>query len=558
MEDMIRKTIRKHVLANAIKYGKASPGNIIGKVFGERPELKQKAADVQNKINDIVEEVNKLSQEELKKELEKIAPELLEKPQEKKKELPKLKHNTGKVVMRFEPSLSGPLHVGHAYVLGLNAIYCKNYNGKLILRLADTNPANIYVDAYEMVPENAAWLTDNGVKEIIIQSSNMEMYYEHALALLKKGHAYVCQCSAESFREKINKMIACPCRGNSVDKNIELWHKMFDGFQEGDAVVRLKTEVDNKNPAMRDFPLFRINDEKHPKTGKKYRVWPLMNFAVAIDDHESSVTHIIRAKDHADNAKRQEYIYKYMGWDIPETMFVGRINFEGLRLSTTETRGKIKEGIFAGWDDPKLAFLPALRKRGFTPKALLRYAHEVGITLTDKKVTKEEFFKMINAFNKEEVDSKANRYFFVWSPVKINIKATPDQDFELDLHPNYKKGGRVFSITEDFYITKDDFGKLKDNKLHRLMDCINFTKQGKEFMFHSFSYAEFKSEGNGMIIHWLPADDATDVEIVTEEGIIKGKAERGVEQVKEGEVVQFERFGFARLDQDGKFYFLHR
>ncbi|MCX6706884.1 MAG: glutamate--tRNA ligase family protein, partial [Candidatus Woesearchaeota archaeon] len=348
MDNKALAIIRKHALLNALNFGKADPGRMFGRVIGEMPEIKNDMNALKKAINETVNEVNKLSKDKVEAELKKDYPEMLEKKEVEKKELHELKGIVkGKqVVMRFAPSPSGPLHIGHSYVLGLNSEYCRLYKGKLILRIEDTNPANIDPYAYTQIPEDAKWLTKGNVSEVVIQSDNIENYYDHALKMIEKGFVYVCTCAAEEFKKTSSKKEECPCRNNKVAENLKRWKMMFDPdeYEEGDAVLRFKTDMAHKNPAMRDFPLMRINDEEHPKTGKEYRVWPLMNFSVACDDHDYGVTHCLRGKDHADNAKRQEYMQRAMGWPVPETLFVGRINFNGMSVSCSETKQLIKEG----------------------------------------------------------------------------------------------------------------------------------------------------------------------------------------------------------------------
>lgn len=554
MADEIKIVIRKYALQNALKYGKAEPGRIMGKVLGERPELRERAKDeILAEIAKIVSEVNKMKKEDIEKELKKIAPELLEAKKEEKKELKELREVGEKVIMRFAPSPSGPMHLGHTYVLGLNSEYCRRYRGKLILRIEDTNSSNIDPIAYDQLPDDANWLTKNNIAEVQIQSDNMDVYYGHALDIIEKGHAYICKCSSEEFKALAEKKAECPHRNQAAGENVRLWHKMFSELKEGEAVMRLKTNMKHKNPAMRDFPLMRINDDEHPRQGKKYRVWPLMNFAVAVDDNESGATHILRAKDHVDNAKRQEFIQHYMGWDVPQTIFVGRINFLDLELSCSATKKRIDEGEFSGWDDIRLPFLMALRRRGYQPEAFIRYDLDVGVTLTDKKVSKDDFFKALNAFNKEVVDPKAHRYFFVENPIEINVEGAKEQSIVLDLHPDNRKGGRNFRTAAKFFISKADLDEMKDGKMYRLMDCLNFRKEGKGFVFHSLDYETYKKEGH-RIIHWLPAEDKkklVKVNVLMDDNTTReGLAEDGLRKVEVGTVVQFERFGFVRLDED--------
>jgi glutamyl-tRNA synthetase len=351
-------------------------------------------------------------------------------------------------------------------------------------------------------------------------------------------------------------MEACPCRGKSKEENFKRWKKMFKGYKQGDAVARMKTDIKDKNPAMRDFPVFRICEAEHPRQGKKYRVWPLMNMAVLCDDIDSGVTHIIRAKDHTDNAKRQEIMFKYLGKEAPEALFVGRINFKGIPVSCSKTRKAIEEGKYTGWEDIRIPFLLPLRKRGYVRGAFLRYAEEVGMSLTDKTVTMEDYFKALNAYNKELIDEQSYRYFFVWDPVKITIKGAPKQNINLDLYPGKKEKGREFETKEEFFISQDDFEALKEDEVYRLMDCLNFVKKGKSFEFHSKDYKVFKESGK-KIIHWIPSDASVKVEVLMADNTVKsGVGELHLKSVKVGQTVQLERFGFCRLEMKEKDSFL--
>ncbi len=561
----MEELIRKYALDNAVKFeGKANPGAVIGKVLKEDPSLKENMKEVSKEINSIVKEINSLGLEKQKKELEKYAKELPKKKPEKKKGLKELKNAGKKIMMRFEPSPSGPMHLGHAYALSLNSEYARKYDGKLILRIADTNPENIYEPAYEFLPEDGKWLTKDNISKVVVQSDNLGKYYDYAEKLVSMGKAYVCECSSDKFRELIFKKKACPCRGLDKKEHEERYAKMFSSYKPGEAVLRLKTEINHPNPAMRDFPLMRVNEHEHPRQGTRFRVWPLMNLAVFVDDVELGITHVLRAKDHMDNAKRQEYLYNYLGKPIPETVFIGKINFEGMPMSCSKVRLLIEEGKYSGWDDIRLPFLSALRRRGYQPDAFIKYALDVGVTQTDKSVDRDEFFKALNHFNKEIIDDSTDRYFFVKDPVEIVVEGAPEQEVKLLKHPEHKKKGyRVFKTHDRFYISKEDLDNIKDREMVRLMDCLNLVKKGKKFVFDSTEHSRYKKEGKH-IIHWLPAQgNLVDAEILMpDKSKVKGYAEPEAGKLKAGSSIQFERSGFCRLDKKEKdrlvFWFGHR
>lgn len=565
MDDKLKDEIRKFALDNARKYnGQANVGSVIGKILSEKPELKSELKELSPFIREICAQVSKMSVEKQVKELEETAPELLvEKKVVEKRELKHLPDaEQGKVVLRLAPSPSGPNHIGHAVVYVLNYLYSKKYEGRLLLRIEDTNPENIYEPAYRMIEEDWNWLTKNSIHNLVIQSSRMETYYDYCHKLLVEGNAYVCTCNPDVFRNFSLKKSPCKCRGLEKEENLLRWDKMFIEYEPGQAVVRMKTDITHKNPAMRDFALFRINHAVHPKTGTKYKVWPLMNFAVAVDDHDFNVTHTIRGKDHMDNAKRQQFLYDAFGWKAPSHVFVGKINFTGMKVKTSTTKQEIIRGAYSGWDDPRLPFLAALRRRGFQPGAFHEFAKDIGLGENDKTVPIEDFFKSLESHNRKIIDPVANRYFFVPEPVKINIQNAPEKSVSVPLHPDYKeKGSRKLDAKYNFLIPKADYLKLEEGRLYRLMDYCNFRKEKGNYVFDSVELEKYRKQG-ASTMQWIPYQDALDCQVRMPDNSLKiGKCEPALKDAKVGDMVQLERFGFCRVDKkEGKIvlWFAHK
>lgn len=256
-------------------------------------------------------------------------------------------------------------------------------------------------------------------------------------------------------------------------------------------------------------------------------------------------------------------LYKFLNKEPPETLFVGKINFIDMKVKCSLIRPEIKKGNFSGWDDIRLPFLAALKKRGYQSEAFVKYAIDVGITQNDKSTGKIEYFKAIDSFNTEIIDPKSNRYFIIREPVEIKIQNAPEQTISINLHPDFpKKGQRTFKTKDTFYIEKQDLSKLQNNKIYRLMDCINFQKKGDKFVFHSKDYETYKKFGK-KIIHWLPKqEDIAKVEILmpdnTKQQCI---GESLIKKLKPNAIIQAERFGFMRLDEiknsTFKFWFTH-
>ncbi len=391
---------KAYALKNAIAYnGKVNQGSVISSLFHEglkKDEVKKYIKE----ISKIIKEVNSLSLEKQKKEFEKLKNLIDERPaREGLPELPNVKKSG--VIMRFAPSPSGAMTVGHALTSSISYLFVMKYGGKFYVRIEDTNPDNIYPPAYDLLKKDSDWLFEGNAK-IIIQSDNMKKYYDYVKKLLNKDAVYVCTCKPEKFKKFADSKKACPCRKLSVNENKNRWEKMLDkkGYKVGEAVLRFKSNMQDANPAMRDFPLARINETEHPRQKNKYRVWPLMNLAVTVDDIEEKMTHVIRAKDHRDNAKRQEKIYKILGKKFPWTGFLGRWHIKGMRLSASEFTKGIKEGKYSGWDDPNLPTLQALKKKDYRPEAFWKFAEKIGLSETDKVIDKKEFFLLLDEFNK--------------------------------------------------------------------------------------------------------------------------------------------------------------
>lgn len=394
---------RAYALKNAVSHeGRAVQGAVISALFNEGLK-KEEVGKYAKKISEIVGKINKLSLEQQEKEFEKIKDSVSERPhREGLPELPDVP-KTG-VIMRFRPAPSGPLHIGHMISNMISSLFIRKYGGKFYVIMDDTDPKTCLAEAYENHKQDCDWLFGN-VFKYINSSDNMIKYYDYAEKLIIKNSAYVCTCSQDSFKKKSEQKKECPCRNIPHKENLERWKKMIDkmGYKPGKAVLRFKTPregMNHPNPAMRDFPLARIVEAEHPKQGKKYRVWPLMNLVVSVDDMEYGMTHVIRGKDHRDNAERQKMIFEVFGKKFPWTFFIGRIKFTDVILSKRKIKAAIEAGEYSGFDDEKLPTISSLRKRGYKPEAFAKFAEQRGLTEVDKVISQKDFFKAIETFGK--------------------------------------------------------------------------------------------------------------------------------------------------------------
>jgi len=557
--DNLEDLIRKHAIANCLKYGKADPKAVFGQILAAMPDARKNAAQVSKQVEEIVSEINSMSEDvlksygiEAKKAHEERIPELV------LKEVPK------PLIMRFAPNPNGPATLGSARGMVVNSVLAKKYGGKYILRFDDTDPKTKkpMLSAYTQYVEDCNWLTASP-DEIFYASDRIGKYYEYAEKLMELGGAYVCLCPKEGFKKLKDAGEACPDRDRNPNENIQLWKAMLKGkYKDGEAVLRIKTDISYKDPAMRDWVAFRIIDEEHPRVGMKYIVWPMLDFESAIEDHLLGTTLIIRGVDLADSEGRQKYVYNYLGWEYPMTLHWGRIGIEEFgKFSTSMIKKAIAEGQYTGWDDPRLPTIMAVRRRGITPEALRKVMISLGLGENDVSISMETIY----AENRKILDAKVNRYFFVEEPVPLAIKGAPETLAKMPLHPSFKdRGAREYLLKPSptgivqVYVSKKDASELADREVIRLMNYCNVEIK--------------KGADGGITAEYLPGKlldvkkiqwvtEYVEAELVTPDGTVSGFCEKACETLTVNDIVQFERVGFARLDSKDKklvYYYGHR
>jgi len=546
----MREKIRALACFNAIQHdGKADLNAVVSKIVSIYPEERKNLKELIPVIKEIIEEVNSLPRDKMMDIVKREMPELLE-PQEKtEKRLPDLP-DVGKegVVMRLAPSPSGPLHIGHARMAILNDEYYRRYGGKLILRIEDTNPANIYPEAYEMIKEDLRWL-EVYYTDLVIQSQRIPIYYEEMRKLIEIGKAYVATTPTEEFKLKKQKGVPIKEREEDSAANLERWDRMLSGYySKGEAYAVVKTDLNHPNPAVRDFIAFRIIDTPHPLTGTRYQVYPMMNFSVAIDDHHLGLTHIIRGKDHITNTEKQRYIFSHMGWKHPYYIHYGKVSIEHSVLKTSLIKKGIVNGEFSGWDDPRLGTLIALRKRGFTPQAIRKYYVESGIGDVDTTFSWEIFY----SFNRKIIDPISPRHFFVKDPVYLDFNYAGKLKAKIPLFPN--KDNTEFREYEigsgQIAISRDDYEKLAGMKV-RLKNLGLFVIREREI-----EYLGDTMEKGVQIIHWLSGNYVSFGVKRPDGSIDSGILEKDALNYI-GKVNQLERYGYVNIISPSEGLFTH-
>src|SRR3989344_2433672 len=548
MDPQLKQTITKYALQNAVRYkDKANIGAVIGKVFAENPELKEKAQELSKEVAKIVKEVNSLSLEKQEKKLQELAPELLEKKEKagEKDIFDFLNIREGqKIVTAFPPEPSKYPHIGHAKAITVNYELAKRHHGIFVLRFEDTNPELAKEEYYKIHLNNYEWL---GIKpdKIDHASDHMEEFYQYAEKLIKENHAYICMCLQEKIKQERQEGKECEHRLLQPDRNLELWKEMSRA-KAGKYVLRLKGHMQSANTTLRDPVIFRIIDEAHPRQKKKYRVWPTYDFENAVMDGIENVTHRLRTKEFELRNELQRLIQTMCGFHETSIFEFARFNLEGVESSGRIIREKVQKKQLLGWDDPSLTTLVALRRRGFLPEAIKEFVLSTGLTKTEAVLTWDDLI----VHNRRMLDAKCNRYFFIENPKEIKVENAPEQTAELKLHPEHpEKGLRKLRTKDRFYVAGKDFKEFKDGKLYRLMDCLNFTKKKNNFVFDSLEYEKYKQKGD-RIIHWLPVQkDLIKAEILMpNKEVKKGLAEPMARNLNVGDTVQFSRFGFCKLD----------
>ncbi|MEM4194995.1 MAG: glutamate--tRNA ligase [Candidatus Anstonellales archaeon] len=554
----VEEIIRKHAIKNAYDYGKANAGAVAGKVIADYPEAKNNMKEIMQKISKIVNEINKMKKEEIEKELAKYS---FEKKEKKEKTITLPNAEEGKVVTRFPPEPNGYPHIGHAKAVFLDYESAKSYGGKMLLRFDDTNPKREKQEYVEGIKESLKWLGVKWEKETYT-SDYMPKLYEFAEKLISLGKAYVCLCGQDEIKENRKKMKECVHRKQSIQKNTELWKDMLSGkFDEGEAILRYKGNMQSENTVMRDPTLFRIIKGEHYRQKNKYFVWPSYDFEAPILDSIEGVTHAMRSKEYELREALYYSILDDLGLRKPILIHFARLSIKNAPISKRLLTPLVLEGKVSGWDDPRLPTLMGLKRRGIVPEAIRNFVLRFGIGKTES----EPGWEILLAENRKLLDPVAKRFFFVKEPILLEVENSRPQTVLLKDHPDSEKRTRVFNVAKEFYIQHDDAKHLEIGEKIRLKDLFNIEIVEKSKEKIKARIIEIK-EMPQLKIQWLPKNNVIPCKVLvpgdllTEHGkynreslrIDEGYCEKNVEELSIGNIIQFERYGFCRLDKKGE------
>ena len=569
MDDELKRLVRKVALQNAFEHdGQTKDKIVLSKILGTKPEFRNKIKEISLEIAAIVSDVNKLSLQQQQSEIEKNFPELLvaKEKTEERAGLPPLEDaEYGKIVTRFPPEPNGYPHIGHAKAVIIDEEYARMYGGKLILRFDDTNPENERLEYYAAIKVGLDWL---GVKydKIKNTSDDIELIYQKGLEIINSDAAYVCTCKQEVISKNRRGMKSCKCSTLDQNQNNDRWHKMFDKFKAGEAIVRFRGNMSSENTVMRDPVLFRIIDAKHPLLGDRYRVWPSYDFAVAIEDSIDDVTHAFRTKEYELRNELYYAILDALKLRKPKVMEFSRLEFKGMPVSKRVLKPLIESGKVSWYDDPRLPTLEALKRRGIMPEAIRKFVLSLGFTKADTLAP----FDVLESFNRKIVDEQSTRLFMVKDPKRLVVIGLPASTVTIPNHPTKDLGKRNVSVDENFYLSSDDTKDLKPGNKIRLMGIGNVqiktvsdhltSEYAGDALIEEFPKVQWVAQKNfhKIKIHIpkpLFIDDNFNEDSLEE---IEVYVEPYYLELKEGSEIQFVRFGYCRKESASLAIFTHK
>ncbi|NQT95205.1 MAG: glutamine--tRNA ligase/YqeY domain fusion protein [Candidatus Omnitrophica bacterium] len=381
--------------------------------------------------------------------------------------------NDGKVYTRFPPEPNGYLHIGHAKSICLNFNIAAQYNGLCNLRFDDTNPAKEEEEYVRSIEEDVRWLGFNWEKRLYYASGYFDQLHKYAIELIKKEKAYVCDLTPDEIREYRGTLTKpgknSPHRDRSVEKNLDLFNRMKSGeFPDGSRTLRAKINMQSPNMVMRDPVLYRVLHSSHHKTGSKWCIYPMYDFAHCISDSIERITHSICTLEFEINRPLYDWILDELGVHHPQQIEFARLNLGHTILSKRKLMELVSESHVSGWDDPRMPTISGLRRRGYTPSSIRAFCERIGVSKVNSIVE----MAVLEDCIREELNKRSQRAMVVLNPLRVVIENYPeDKEEELDAINNpedEKMGTRKVPFSRVLYIEKDDFREDPPKKFFRL------------------------------------------------------------------------------------------
>ena len=381
--------------------------------------------------------------------------------------------NNGEIVTRFPPEPNGYLHIGHAKSICLNFGLAEKYKGKCNLRFDDTNPTKENLEYIKSIIEDVKWLGFDYGKNPLYASDYFDMMYEYAIQLVKDGFAYVDDQNFDEIRLNRGSLQSpgenSPFRDRSIEENLDLFTKMKKGlFSNGDKVLRAKIDMSSSNLNLRDPILYRILHEKHHRTGNKWCIYPMYDWAHGIEDSIEGITHSICTLEFEDHRPLYDWFLKKLKVYHPKQIEFARLNLNYTIMSKRKLKELVDKKIVLGWDDPRMPTISGLRRRGYTPKSIKNFVASSGIvkrnTTSDMALLEYEL--------RQDLNFISNRVMAVLDPIKVVITNYPNDETEyLDSLNNPEDENSLYRkipFTKEIYIEKSDFMENPFKKYFRL------------------------------------------------------------------------------------------
>ncbi len=451
-----------------------------------------------------------------------------------------LKGELNKLHTRFPPEPNGYLHIGHAKSICLNFGLAKLYGGKCNLRFDDTNPSKEDVEYVESIERDVKWLGFDWNGEVLFASSYFDKFYEIAVNLIKNGKAFVCDLTADEIREYRGTLSTpgkeSPYRNRSVEENLDLFERMKNGeFPDGSRTLRAKIDMASPNINMRDPVIYRIAHASHHRTGSKWCIYPMYDFAHPLEDAIEGITHSICTMEFEDHRPLYDWVVREAGYTVnpPRQIEFARLNLTNTVMSKRKLRALVENNLVDGWDDPRMPTVSGLRRRGYTPECIRDFCERIGVSKANSRVDG----ALLDYCLRDDLKAKAKVVMAVLDPVKVVITNYPEgqiEFMELDNNPeNPELGKRTVSFGREIYIEREDFMEEPVKKFFRLapgkevrlkgayfVTCTDFVKDenGEITEIHCTYDPETRS-GSGFegrkvkgTLHWVCADDCVTAE----------------------------------------------
>ena len=475
------------------------------------------------------------------------------------------KHN-GRVHLRFPPEPNGYLHIGHAKSICLNFGLAAQNGGLCNLRFDDTNPSKEDVEYIDSIINDVRWLGFDWDDRLFYASDYFEKMYDYAVSLIKAGQAYVCDLSPEEIRKYRGTFKEpgreSPYRNRSMEENLDLFRRIRAGeFADGSRVLRAKIDMSSPNLNMRDPVLYRILNETHHRTGDKWCIYPMYDYAHPLEDYYEKITHSICTLEFEDHRPLYDWVLNALNFpDLPQQIEFARLNLTNTVMSKRKLRRLVEEGYVAGWDDPRMPTIAGLRRRGYTPEAIRNFCERIGVAKTNSVVD----IRFLEHCIREDLNVKAPRAMAVLRPLKLVIDNYPGdmvEEMESENNPEDPTAGkRKIPFSRIIYIEREDFHEDPPKKYFRLapgrevrlknayiIKCEGFIrdeKTGEIKEVHCTYDPESKSGMPGAkrkvkgTLHWVSADHALKAEVRLYEHLLLDQYEGAEEQEEEKDFIK--------------------